>query len=928
MALIPEPIFYNSLRRNSGAKRKLIHINNPDDEDVTVQVTDLEKPEWVELEGIYPGTDVVFKRKTRTPVVVNINTTHRYFPTGASRDEKIRIHFSNDTHLDVSITLPQIQETYDLFRGAFAVDFGTTNSCFGYKGGAAERGAVGSAGSMAKASAEIPSVIFFHDVSDARHPKFSIGTEARFDIKENSWQTYSYSLSVKRMLGQGKTQLVLDRLAGVKREHQREWSYEQIASFIIREIIERAQEEIGGKITSVIATFPPMFSSDRKDAIRSIFTSAFKDLGVETTPEDIVMHLDEANAAAFNYIYGTMLDEFRRFQIRERECDLLSYDFGGGTIDISLVGVKIERDAESGKIAINTRLKGLSGEANYGGDNVTLDVFSMLKKCMALKASEARESEFIVSETEGEGGDEDGASSAADDIWASLAAGDDDKDDDAGDIWGDDADADEAKADAAAEEEDEELRGFQNNEPPEAYVEALKTLHEEREIIESTITSLQSIHEATSAKEKADGTYVSSDQTKARAEAIEAAIETILPTRYRLYEDRDPHKVEIARKLFHELWHEADLIKIRMSVNKNGQAELAGTMKKAAKYCGIDPVKFNELAFEMKQLEAQIGATVEATFRKAKALYDGAQASMVGGLVLGTESGDAPELRVLLFGNSSNLPIVRRKALEVFGIDQQYLVMDKELLKSSVARGACEEQALRKAFGKGGLIQYDPAGFLDRIPYAVGLCHSDLGLMGFEKGFCPIFDRGVEVGSVTILTPESNFLIHDKMTDLAVFTDYKDGSDPMYQGWFDFTSPTPDDKIPARAERKLVRTLSSKPADEDDAAPEPEQAAAGGGLSLGAGTESGGGLSLGGGDESGASAGGGGLSLGGDATPAAGDAGEQPADQALSEGFQIHVELLPSRELLATNPATGEKYLLKIDQTQVADEGNPFAGVH
>ena len=89
-----------------------------------------------------------------------------------------------------------------------------------------------------------------------------------------------------------------------------------------------------------------------------------------------------------------MLDEFRKFQVEKRECQLLSYDFGGGTIDISLVDVKIHKSPTSGRISIDTELKGLSGEANYGGDNVTLEVFKMIKKRLAIKVAEAREDDI------------------------------------------------------------------------------------------------------------------------------------------------------------------------------------------------------------------------------------------------------------------------------------------------------------------------------------------------------------------------------------------------------------------------------------------------------------------------------------------------------------------------------------------------------
>ena len=51
---------------------------------------------------------------------------------------------------------------------------------------------------------------------------------------------------------------------------------------------------------------------------------------------------------------------------------------------------------------------------------------------------------------------------------------------------------------------------------------------------------------------------------------------------------------------------------------------------------------------------------------------------------------------VLLAGNSSRLPLVRKMAEELFGVPSDRVVMDPQGVKAAVAQGACEEHLLKK----------------------------------------------------------------------------------------------------------------------------------------------------------------------------------------------------------------------------------------
>jgi hypothetical protein len=437
------------------------------------------------------------------------------------------------------------------------------------------------------------------------------------------------------------------------------------------------------------------------------------------------------------------------------------------------------------------------------------------------------------------------------------------------DLWG--GGGDEEKEEKKEEEEDPDVAEIVNREPPENYEAALLTVAQEKAIIESVINQNLSFTDAVINAEKADGTYAGDEQSAQRATILENAIETVLPTKFAEYEDVDPFKMELARSMFHSLWHEADLLKIRMASSLNGVSKLTGVLKKAAKYASVDPLVFNSIEFSLEQLNLRVSEMVGKVVSMAKVLYEGAQGDTDDGeLQLVGQTAERPPLRVLLLGNCASLPLIQQSVSDAFGAEGQTVVFDKKNLKQAVACGACEEYALRKEFGEKGLITYSPKGFLDRLPYSVGIQHKDLALMGYPNGFCPIFERGTQVGAATVLDENSAFLIHAKMADLAIFADYKDGAEPVYVGWIDFTE---------QADPTLIPPLPAQP-----------------------GTESGGEMK---------------------------NTIMLQAENFSPEGsFGVKFELLSNRELLATNIQTGTKHLLKVETENWDKQTDPFSGVH
>lgn len=779
MPLQPEPIFFRSLKRGTGSKRKLITLTNTDPDACASAITGVEKPEWIELEGIVNGGNLTLGSGKKQAIVVNVNTDHRFFPKNELLGEPIKVQLEGRDPLTFTISIQDIQEGMEDFRGVLAIDFGTTNSCFASKPRYDERVDTEAPFKPADPSDEVPSAIFFTDVSTHTNPGYAVGTEALRRIHDNAGQSYSYHQSIKRMLGRGEKYLVLDELSGSLPDHRQMWTAEEIASFVVRDVLRRAEEQLGQRITQVVATYPTLYSKNDRDAVEKIFQRALQGLGRQVGPDSVQLGLDEASAAAFNYVYNVLLAEFRQFSEPQKVIDLLAFDFGGGTIDICLLRCTLTRD-DAVRISIHTDVRGVTGELHYGGDNVTLEVFRVLKNRLALLAAEGKGGAASIVDETPEAADP----FASDDPFAAsaplAAAADDDPF---------------AAPVAAAEVTEDDLASVQTEEDPELAVivpcdpddvieAAARQINDNRAAIEESTVTGASIADILATQDEAKGLPPALDDCKRRANEIKRAIERILPTKFGVYEDEDPIRADLARRLFHELWSEADTLKVRVSRAPEGAAQIEADLKRIGKYTGLETSQFSAVGLTRAELESLIANDVGRAVQRAHGLWREASTTSVGGLVIGGNQDTTP-LKVLIAGNSSNLAIVQRLISETFQIPASEIVRNPGGLKASVAQGAAEEHALLRDFGTSGLISYKATGLTDRIPWALGLYHPVLEGVGFRDGFAPIFERGTPHNTETAIMEGSNPLVHEGMKDLGVYCNYRDGSPPMYLGFID-----------------------------------------------------------------------------------------------------------------------------------------------
>lgn len=330
-------------------------------------------------------------------VQVVLNTDSSNFPYDQFRG---RVYFEDEEDTAdprwVEISFEEIEELQD-FQGYAAIDLGTCNSMISlyHLRRDALRGTPWSP-ALERDRLEVPSAIFIKDL--ARFRKLadgacSIGQAALADYREReTHDPRSLQLSVKRLIGSPSVLAADAQGAGGA------IAPENILYMLGRAIRERAQghDEVKARLRKLTVTFPPTWDYPQLACWRQIFER----LGF--SQDDLDLSLDEASAAGLFHVYrwikdpdarGRLLQDLTHSwkQVKEGQetgdsyvLRLLSFDFGGGTIDLACIKVEITLFEEV--IRLRLSLEG-SDSLMYGGDQVTLAVFRILKRRLAMALS-------------------------------------------------------------------------------------------------------------------------------------------------------------------------------------------------------------------------------------------------------------------------------------------------------------------------------------------------------------------------------------------------------------------------------------------------------------------------------------------------------------------------------------------------------------
>ncbi len=137
-------------------------------------------------------------------------------------------------------------------------------------------------------------------------------------------------VSNKRFMGdRGKTHSILGT----------SYTPVNIASYIIKHLVDGASETLGEKVTRAVVTVPAYFNQNQKEDTKNAAEKA----GLE-----VLMLQAEPTAAAIAYGFN-----------QEKDQTLLVYDLGGGTFDVSILEVK----------GNDFMVRAIGGDAFLGGDN-------------------------------------------------------------------------------------------------------------------------------------------------------------------------------------------------------------------------------------------------------------------------------------------------------------------------------------------------------------------------------------------------------------------------------------------------------------------------------------------------------------------------------------------------------------------------------
>lgn len=254
-----------------------------------------------------------------------------------------------------------------IFEGTLAIDFGTNNSCCGFLDAQdiltlIPIGELGDGGRTTVSSA-----ILYEDLFDGGDKHYRIGNEAYALSFEPSY-AFSAVRQVKRRLGTDKPYEISFSLDPSKHASYRP---REVAADIIKRILERAEDRVGGRIVSCTISHPSRFSMRQLDDLKDAVVAC----GIE---KNRITTVHEPVGAAIDFIQQKGLrDKYQQYH-------LMVFDFGGGTTDITLLSVQNEHRPD-GLTVVTPEVLGATGDRWLGGEDVTDMVMDLVKsRCEAL----------------------------------------------------------------------------------------------------------------------------------------------------------------------------------------------------------------------------------------------------------------------------------------------------------------------------------------------------------------------------------------------------------------------------------------------------------------------------------------------------------------------------------------------------------------
>ena len=220
------------------------------------------------------------------------------------------------------------------------IDLGTTYSCIGvYRNGTVE--------------------IIPNKFGNKTTPSYIQFNENSVEIGENAKKNSHCSnvvYNVKRVIGRNLKDIKTDFPViknGKITVGKQKFTPEEISCEILKYLLNLAEIHINEKITEAVITVPAYFSNTQRNATKKAGELA----GIKVS-----RIINEPTAASLSY--GTT-------QNRNKTQNVLVFDFGGGTLDISVLSMNYLKNIFQ---VISTK-----GDSNLGGEDINLNMYSFLK---------------------------------------------------------------------------------------------------------------------------------------------------------------------------------------------------------------------------------------------------------------------------------------------------------------------------------------------------------------------------------------------------------------------------------------------------------------------------------------------------------------------------------------------------------------------
>ena len=192
-----------------------------------------------------------------------------------------------------------------------------------------------------------PSVVAFTDKGErlvgqvAKHQQVTNPKNTIFSVKRFMGRRHSEVASEEKMVPYGVTGAADEYVKISVRD--KEYTPEQVSSFILADLKKTAEDYLGEKVTEAIITVPAYFNDAQRQAT--------KDAG-EIAGLKVLRVLPEPTAAAVAYGIERKKDE-----------KVLVFDLGGGTFDVSVLESSSDEDGQVFSV------ESINGDTHLGGDD-------------------------------------------------------------------------------------------------------------------------------------------------------------------------------------------------------------------------------------------------------------------------------------------------------------------------------------------------------------------------------------------------------------------------------------------------------------------------------------------------------------------------------------------------------------------------------